>query len=179
MNHVRSLGRTLGLVGVAVVVAMIPMTASPLATAHAQPAVSADLAVTMRWIGGGTPKARVGDTVRFAITVTNRGPDTAVATVLSISTPDQLNPISLTCSDPAACTLPGLDLPPGATVTATLVEQVCCFPEGTSRQAPVSALVSSQPPEPTPDPDASNNIATVVVRIVGPHGFAFPLGFAS
>lgn len=77
-----------------------------------------------------------------------------MATVLSIGTPDQLNPISLTCSDPAACTLPGLDLAPGATVTATLVEQVCCFPEGTSRSAAVSALVNSQPPEPTPDPDA-------------------------
>ena len=88
MNHVRSLGRRLGLVGVAVVVALIPMTAVPLATAQAQPAVSADLAVTMRWIGGGTPKARVGEFARFAITVTNRGPDTAVATVLSIGTLD-------------------------------------------------------------------------------------------
>jgi hypothetical protein len=57
-------------------------------------------------------------------------------------------------------------------VTATLVEQVCCFPQGTSRQATVSAFVSSQGTEPTPDPDASNNIATVVVRIIGPHGFA-------
>jgi uncharacterized repeat protein (TIGR01451 family) len=172
MHHVRSLGRRLGLAGVAVVVALTPMTAVPLTTAQAQAAASADLAVTMRWIGGGTPKAQVGQTVRFAITVTNRGPDTAVATVLSTGTPDQLNFISLTCSDPAACTLPGLDLPPGATVTATLVEQVCCFPEGTSRNAAVRALVNSQPPEPTPDPDTSNNIATVVVRIVGPHGFA-------
>lgn len=172
MNHVRGLGRRLGLAGVAVVVALIPVTAVPLATAQAQAAASADLAVTMRWIGDNKPKVQVGQTVRFAITVTNRGPDTAVATVLSIGTPDQLNFISLTCSDPAACTLPGLDLPPGATVTATLVEQVCCFPEGTSREAAVRALVNSQPPEPTPDPDASNNIATVVVRIVGPHGFA-------
>jgi len=178
MNHVRSLGRRLGLAGVAIVAAMIAMTAAPLATAQAQPAASADLAVTMRWIGGGTPKAKVGEFASFAITVTNRGPDTAVATVLSIGLPDQLNPISLTCSDPAACGS-GLDLPPAATVSATLVEQVCCFPQGTSRQAPVSALVNSQPPEPTPDPDASNNIATVVVRIVGPHGFAFPPGYAS
>jgi uncharacterized repeat protein (TIGR01451 family) len=172
MNHVRRLGRRLGLAGLTVVVALIPITTVPLATAHAQPAASADLAVTMRWIGDGTPRARVGEFASFAVTVTNRGPDTAVATVLSIGTPDQLNFISLTCSDPAACTLPGLDLPPGATVTATLVEQVCCFPEGTSREAAVRALVDSQPPEPTPDPDASNNIATVVVRIAGPHGFA-------
>jgi uncharacterized repeat protein (TIGR01451 family) len=171
MNHVRTLGRRLGLAGVAVVVALVPMAAVPLATAQAQTAASADLAVAMRWIGGGTPKAQVGEFVSFAITATNRGPDTAVATVLSIGTPDQLNPISLTCSDPAACGS-GLDLPPGATVTATLVEQVCCFPAGTSRSATVSAFINSQAPEPTPDPDTSNNIATVVVRIVGPHGFA-------
>jgi uncharacterized repeat protein (TIGR01451 family) len=171
MNHVRSLGRRLGLAGVAVVVALVPMAAVPLATAQAQTA-SADLAVAMRWIGDGMPRAKVGQFASFAITVTNRGPDTAVHTVLSDGTPDQLNPISLTCSDPAACTLPGLDLPPGATVTATLVEQVCCFPPGTSRSAAVRAFVNSQPPEPTPDPDTSNNTATVVVTIVGPHGFA-------
>jgi Domain of unknown function DUF11 len=171
MNHVRGLGRRLGLAGVAVVVALVPVAAVPLATAQAQTAASADLAVAMRWIGGGTPRAKVGEFASFAITATNRGPDTAVATLLSIGTPDQLNPISLTCSDPAACGS-GLDLPPGATVTATLVEQVCCFPGGTSRSATVSAFVNSQAPEPTPDPDTSNNIATVVVRIVGPHGFA-------
>ncbi|HEX6678276.1 MAG TPA: hypothetical protein VF486_25075 [Actinomycetes bacterium] len=119
MSHVRSLGRRLGLAGVAVVVALIQMAAVPPATAQAQPAASADLAVTMRWIGDGTPRAKVGEFASFAITATNRGPDTAVATVLSIGTPDQLNGISLTCSDPAACRLPGLDLPPGATVTAT------------------------------------------------------------
>jgi len=172
MNHVRSLGRRLGLAGAAVVVALVPVAAVPLATAQAQTAASADLAVTMRWIGDGAPRAKVGEFASFAITATNHGPDTAVATVLSIGTPDQLNPISLTCSDPAACTLPGVDLPPGATVTATLVEQVCCFPAGTSRSATVSAFVNSQAPEPTPDPDTSNNIATVVVKIVGPHGFA-------
>jgi len=171
MNHVRSLGCRLGLAGVAVVVALVPMAVVPLATAQAQTA-SADLAVTMQFLGGGTPRAKVGEPVSFAIAVTNRGPDTAVNTLLSIGLPDQLNGISLTCSDPAACTPPGLDLPPGATVTATLVVQVCCFPKGTPRQTAVRALVNSQPPDPTPDPDASNNIATVVVRIVGPYGFA-------
>jgi len=139
MNHVRSLGRRLGLVGVAVVVALIPMTAVPLATAQAQPATSADLAVTMRWIGDGTPRAKVGETASFAITVTNRGPDTAVNTLLSIGLPDQLNPISLTCSDPAACTLPGLDLPPGATVTATIA------PSGTKSSSDWRLTSSSTP----------------------------------
>ena len=101
MNPVRSLGRRLGLVGVAVVVALIPMAAPP-ATAWPSPS-PAPTSPNMQWIGKGTPRARVGELASFAITVTNRGPDTAVATVLSIGTPDPLNPISLTCSDPAAC----------------------------------------------------------------------------
>jgi uncharacterized repeat protein (TIGR01451 family) len=172
MNHVRSLSLRLGLVGVAVVIALSPMTAFSVATAQAQPTTNADLAVTMRWIGNGMPRAAVGGIATFAVTVTNLGPDTAEATVLGIGTPDQLNPISLSCSAPAACGT-GLDLPSGGTVTATLVEQVCCFPKGESRQAAVSAFVNSQATEPTPDPDASNNIANVVARIVGPHGFAF------
>jgi len=74
----------LGLAGVAVVVALVPMAAVPLATAQAQTAASADLAVAMRWIGNGSPRAKVGEFASFAITATNRGPDTAVATVLSI-----------------------------------------------------------------------------------------------
>jgi hypothetical protein len=171
MNHVRSLGRRLGLAAAAVVVALVPMAAVPPATAQAQTAASADLVVAMRWIGNGAPRMKVGEFASFAITATNRGPDTAMATVLSIGTPDQLNPISLTCSDAGACGS-GLDLPPGATVTATLVEQACCFPAGTSRSATVSAFVNSQPPAPTPDPDISNNVATAVVKVVGPHGFA-------
>ena len=173
MNDVRRPSIRLGLVGVAVVVALIPMTAFPLAAAQAQPVAGADLAVTMHAVGKGTPKGRVGESVSFTITVTNRGPDTAAATLLSIGTPDQLNRISLSCSDPFASACgPGVDLPSGATVTATLVEKVCCFPKGESRQATVSALVNSQAVEPTFDPDDSNNTANVVVRIVGTYGFA-------
>jgi uncharacterized repeat protein (TIGR01451 family) len=172
MNDVRSLGRRLGLAMVAVVVALVPMTAFPLASAQAQTGGSADLAVVIRPIGSGTPKAKVGEFASFAITATNRGPDTAVATVLSTGQSDQLDPVSLTCSDAAACEL-GVDLAPGASVTATLVEQVCCFPKGESRSASVSAFVNSQPPEATPDPDTSNNTATVVVKIIGPNGFRF------
>ena len=85
-----------------------------------------------------------------------------------------MNFVSLTCSDLAACIQPGTepgpgaDLAPGASVTATLVEQVCCFPRGESRRAPVSAAAVSL----TPDPDRANNNVTVVTRIVGPHGFS-------
>jgi uncharacterized repeat protein (TIGR01451 family) len=171
MKPLRSQGRRIGLARAAVVVALVPVATVPLTTAQAQTTSSADLAITMRWVGHGTPKAKVGDLLRFDITATNRGPDTAVATVLGTGLPDQLNPVSLTCSDPAACAS-GADLAPGATVTATLVAQVCCFPQAESRNATVSAFVNSQPPEATPDPDTSDNTATVSVKIVGPNGFA-------
>ena len=158
-----------------VVAAVLPQTpAAPAAPAMAQPADGADLAVTMTWIGHGVPRAAVGETATFAITLTNLGPDTAVGTLLGTNEADQLNFVSLTCSDLAACIQPGTepgpgaDLAPGASVTATLVEQVCCFPRGESRRAPVGAGVAAL----TPDPDATNDNVTVVTRIVGPHGFS-------
>src|SRR6266516_3648181 len=134
------------------------------AAAMAQPTNGADLAVTMTWIGHGVPRAAVGETATFAITLTNLGPDPAVGTLLGTNEADQLNFVSLTCSDLAACIQPGTepgpgaDLAPGASVTATLVEQVCCFPRGESRRAPVGAGVAAL----TPDPDLAHNGVTLV-----------------
>lgn len=167
----RRLLHTLSAVAVAAAALLPAAVATP---ATAQPTDGADLAVTMTWIGDGKPRAAVGETATFAITLTNLGPDTAVGTLLGTNEADQLNFISLTCSNPAACIQPGTepgpgaDLAPGATVTATLVEQVCCFPKGESRQASVRAEAAAL----TPDPDAANNSVTVVTRIVGPHGFS-------
>ena len=128
--------RLLSRLGAAAVVAAAVLPPTPAAPALTQPADGADLAVTMTWIGHGVPRAAVGETATFAITLTNLGPDTAVGTLLGTNEADQLNFVSLTCSDPAACIQPGTepgpgaDLAPGASVTATLVEQVCCFPRG-------------------------------------------------
>ncbi len=169
--------RLLGRLGAAVVgVALLPATVAAPATAQPTATDGADLAVTMTWIGHGhgVPRAAVGETATFAITLTNLGPDSAVGTLLGTNEADQLNFVSLICSDPVACIQPGTepgpgaDLASGATVTATLVEQVCCFPKGESRTAPVSATVASL----TPDPDLANNGVTLVTKIVGPHGFS-------
>jgi uncharacterized repeat protein (TIGR01451 family) len=145
-------------------VALIPAMS---AVAVADP--GSDLSVTATWVGKGVPKGAVGETVTYAITLTNLGPDTATGAVLTASTPDQFNFRSLTCSEPSFCGSGG-ELAPGATVTATLVDDVCCFPKEMSRKTSVTAQVTPTATDPNPE----NNIASVVTRIVGPHGFFFP-----
>jgi uncharacterized repeat protein (TIGR01451 family) len=131
----------------------------------------ADLSVTATWVGKGVPRAAVGQTVTYAITLTNLGPDTSTGTVLTAATPDQFNPVALTCSDASFCQSPGGELAPGETVTATVVDVVCCFPKGESRTTAAGAGATS---ETTTDPNIDNNTATVVTKIVGPRGFSFP-----
>jgi uncharacterized repeat protein (TIGR01451 family) len=145
--------------------ALVPATSG---TAGAD--TGADLSVAATWVGSGGPKAALGEDVTYAITLTNLGPDTAAGVVLFPITPDQFNPVSFTCSDLAFCSEPGGELAPGAVVTATVVEVVCCFPKGDSRTTSAGALVIST----TPDPNLLNNAAPVMTRIIGPYGFFFP-----
>lgn len=140
-------------------------------TTVAQAQTEADLSVTATWIGKGAPRGAVGDTVTYAITLTNLGPDTATETGLDALTPDQFNPVSLTCSDASFCSSSGGVLAPGATVTATVVDVVCCFPPGVSRKTSAGAVASSAT---TSDSNPANNAATVLTRIIGPNGFSFP-----
>jgi uncharacterized repeat protein (TIGR01451 family) len=130
----------------------------------------ADLSVTATWVGTGVPRAAVGQTVTYAITLTNLGPDSAAGTFFFAATPDQFNPVSLTCSDASFCSSQGGELAPGATVTATVVDVVCCFPKGESRTTSAGAGAVSA----TPDPNSNNNVGTIQTKIVGPHGFFFP-----
>jgi uncharacterized repeat protein (TIGR01451 family) len=143
----------------------------PAMTTVAQAQTEADLSVTATWVGKGAPRGAVGDTVTYAITLTNLGPDTATETRLVALTPDQFNPVSLTCSDVSFCSSPGGELAPGATVMATVVDVVCCFPQGTIRKTSAGAAASS---ETTSDSHPENNSATVLTRIIGPNGFSFP-----
>ena len=143
----------------------------PAMTTVAQAQTEADLSVTATWIGKGAPRGAVGDTVTYAITLTNLGPDTATETGLDALTPDQFNPVSLTCSDASFCSSSGGVLAPGATVTATVVDVVCCFPPGVSRKTSAGAVASSAT---TSDSNPANNAATVLTRIIGPNGFSFP-----
>jgi uncharacterized repeat protein (TIGR01451 family) len=152
----------------AVVVASVALVPATNAAAQADPV--ADLSVTATWVGKGAPRAAVGETVTYAITLTNRGPDAAPGTVMDGLTPDQFNPVSLTCSNASFCSEPGGELAPGTTVTATVVEVVCCFPKGESRTTSAGAGVTTA----ATDPDLGNNNATVVTRILGRNGFSFP-----
>jgi uncharacterized repeat protein (TIGR01451 family) len=138
----------------------------PAMSAVAVADTGADLSVTARWVGKGEPRASLGDRVTYAITLTNLGPDTATGTFMGEITPDQFNPVSFTCSDASFCASPGGELAPGATVTATLVEVVCCFLKGESNRPSPGAAVSSA----TPDPHWENSYATVVTKLIGPHG---------
>jgi uncharacterized repeat protein (TIGR01451 family) len=138
--------------------------------APAQAAEAPDLSIAAFWAGDGPAKASVGEMVTYDISLTNLGPGTASGVVVLALTPDQFNPISLTCGDDTFCSEPGGSLGPGATITATVVDVVCCFPKGESRITNAGAAVVST----TADPDLDNNTATVATRIVGPHGFSFP-----
>jgi uncharacterized repeat protein (TIGR01451 family) len=152
----------------AVIVASVALIPAMSAVAVGDPGW--DLSVTATWVGRGVPKAAVGETATYAITLTNLGPDTATGTFLVPEVPDPFNLVSLTCSDASFCASPGGELAPGATVTATVVEVVCCFPKGTPRKelSAAGATAVSTPP----DSNLANNTAKVLTKIVGPYGFA-------
>jgi uncharacterized repeat protein (TIGR01451 family) len=147
------------------------LTTSLVATSlgPAKAAGGADLAATAKWVGTGTPRAGVGQMVTLAITVSNLGPDTSANTFFFAQVPDAFNLVSMTCSDAAFCSSPGGALPPGQTVTATVIEIVCCFPAGASRTTTAGASIVS-----LDDPNLGNDDALVQIKIVGPHGFSFP-----
>lgn len=147
------------------IVFVIAMTGA----AQTYAAEPADLSVSAAWVGNGNPRAAVGETVAYKITVTNLGPGTATGVYLVPLTPDQFNPVSLECANAVFCSSPGGALAPGATVTATVVDVVCCFPKGESRTTSAGAAVISDA-----DPDLANDNSSVVTRIVGPYGFFFP-----
>jgi len=136
---------------------------------HTYAADPADLSVSAAWVGTGIPKAAVGETVTYKIRLTNLGPGPATGVYLFALTPDQFNPVSLDCVPAVFCSSPGGVLAAGATVTATVVDVVCCFPKGESRTTSAGATVFSDA-----DSDLANNSSSVVMRIVGPHGFFFP-----
>ena len=150
-------------IGLGLGVAWVP------AAGPAQAVETADLSITASWAGGGPAKASVGQTVTYAVSVTNLGAGTATGIIVRTQTPDQFNPVSITCSDASFCSEPGGTLLAGDTVTATIVDVVCCFPRGDPRTTRAGATVVAT----TSDPNLDNNSASVVTRIVGPHGFSF------
>jgi hypothetical protein len=148
----------------------------PWAAARAQSPESADLSLTASWIGGGPPKARLGETFGLAVTVTNLGPETAVGVLISTSESDQFNFASATCSDVLLCAQPGvpppagIELAPKATATGTFRWTVSSVRKGESRTANVTVTVEASTPDPNPD----GNTVDTIIRIVGSERNAGP-----
>jgi len=107
----------------------------------------------------------IGENLSFTITVTNLGPGAAAGVVFGDPLPDPLNPVSFTSGDGTVtgtfCTVESL--PSGASATATLVATPISNPARSERRFTNTAFVESA----SPDPDGSNNHASVEIHIVG------------
>jgi uncharacterized repeat protein (TIGR01451 family) len=146
-------------IGTLVIATALALVVSP---ARGADLGTADVGVTMRWVGVGTPRARSGETVTYDIVVTNHGPGTATGVMLGANMTDQFDPVSLTCSIPAGCSYSGTALASGSSFTARLTVIVSGFVRGESRHGNVWATVWS-----SADADASNDTYAVATRLVG------------
>ncbi|HEY6942292.1 DUF7507 domain-containing protein [Dokdonella sp.] len=116
---------------------------------------SADLAI----VKTGPANAVEGGSVTYTLTVTNNGPDVAMATQISDPTPAGLAFVSasLPCAGGFPCVLG--DLAPGA---STIVSVTYTVGSGVTGSVTNTATVGSS----TPDPDGANNSSGVTTPIV-------------
>ena len=129
-----------------------------------QPATAQDLRLTKV---ADSNHVRIGETITFTITLTNPGPGIATGIVFGDSLPDPLNLVSFTCSqgtviNQSFCSLASLG--PGASVTATLVATPITNPAQSERHFSNTSFIAECA---TPDPNSSNNTASVRVHIIG------------
>ena len=106
----------------------------------------------------------LGGTVTYTVTVTNLGPDSATGVVFGDPIPDQLNLVDSTCGAVSAfCTAESLASGDSATLTivATPIPNLA---RGERRIENTAFVMDSA----TTDPNASNDQASVTVRVVGP-----------
>ncbi len=137
----------------------------------AQEPVDADIAVT----NVGSPAvARVGDVVTFTMVAINNGPDPVALVRLTDAPPVELSDVTWTCGSAGGVTCPvpggtGIDpigisfaMPPGGTLTITIVGSLLAFPPAGRVANQVS--VDSQDPG-FLDSDPSNNFAQAAVPV--------------
>jgi uncharacterized repeat protein (TIGR01451 family) len=125
---------------------------------------SADLALTK--VADRT-QVRIGETITFTITLTNLGPASATGVVFGDPVPDPLNLVSFTCSQgtisgQSFCAVDSL--PSGASVTAILVATPITNPAKSERRFSNTAFIAESA---TPDPNSSNNSASLKLHIIG------------
>ena len=129
-----------------------------------QPLIAQDLRITK--VADRT-RVRIGETITFTITLTNLGPGTATGIVFGDPLPDPLNLVSFSCSagtvvQQSFCSV--ASLASGASVTATLVATPITNPAQSERRFTNTAFISESA---TPDPNSSNNTASLRLRIIG------------
>ena len=125
---------------------------------------SADLALTKV---ADRKNVRIGENITYTITLTNLGSDTATGVVFGDPLPDPLNLVSFTCSQGTISGGPFCvveSVPSGASVTATLVATPITNPAKSERRFTNTAFISESA---TPDPNITNNSATVRTHIIG------------
>jgi uncharacterized repeat protein (TIGR01451 family) len=119
-------------------------------------------------------KVKMGQTITYTATMTNLGPDDAIAVDVVIFLPDQLNVVSMTCDrvspDGTFCEYSTLAV--GETVVATLVATPTPGTLTHDRKLTVTANVfleidCSFDPNCTFDPNLSNNSASVTMKLIG------------
>ena len=119
-------------------------------------------------------KVKMGQTITYTATMTNHGPDDAIAVDVGFFLPDQLTLVSLTCDrvspDTPFCEYSTLAA--GETVVATLVATPTPGTLPRDRKVTVTANVffevdCSFDPNCTFDPDLSNNSASLNTKIIG------------
>jgi uncharacterized repeat protein (TIGR01451 family) len=118
---------------------------------------------------------RAGDTITYTATMTNLGPDNAVATDVGFTLPDQLKLVSMTCDlgispDTPFCEYSSLNA--GETVVSTLIAKPNLGaqkgnPELTTTASVFFEIDCSFDPNCTFDPDLSNNSASVTMKLTG------------
>ncbi|HEX6874987.1 MAG TPA: hypothetical protein VF165_04945 [Nocardioidaceae bacterium] len=125
---------------------------------------TADLAVTITWLGTGTPHVQAGGIATWTVTVTNLGPATAQQVEVDAGGSDQFGVFVSSCGAGESCVLG--DLAAGDSRTVTFSANACLIQTGHRRVWWVTSSAHST----TMDPDSSNNMASLDVRITGSFG---------
>jgi uncharacterized repeat protein (TIGR01451 family) len=128
---------------------------------------TSDLSVT---IVANRDKVKLGQMITYTVTATNLGPDAASLFDVTHSLPDQLLFVSLTCdrgvnNDGDLCEYSGLN--PGASVVSKLVATPLLGIGLTRVKKVATTAIVNLETQDTVDLDASNNTATIAVRLIG------------